>query len=221
MKKKQLERKKRLELLLEKLKELYPNPQMALHYSTPWELTLAVMLSAQCTDKMVNKVTETLFKKYPTLDDYVQADPQEFEQDIRQTGFYKNKAKNALAAAKILKEEFNGELPKTMEELLRLPGVARKTANVVLGNLYGISEGIAVDTHVRRFCYRFDLADSLNPVIIERELMEITPKEDWVHLTHYFIDYGRDYCPARKHDCTDHPLTKIWPKAANRWVKSK
>jgi len=219
--KKKKEREERLKKMLKVLKELYPNPQMALNYSNPWELTLAVMLSAQCTDKMVNKVTEKLYKKYKTLDDYVHADLKEFEQDIRQTGFYKNKAKNALAAARLLKEEFGGILPKTMDEMLQLPGVARKTANVVLGNLYGISEGIAVDTHVRRFCYRFDLSDSLNPKKIEEDLMEITPKKDWIHLTHYFIDYGRDYCPARKHDCLDHPLTKIWPKAANRWVKSK
>ncbi len=219
--KKQKEREKRLELLLDKLKELYPHPKMALNYSNNWEMLLAVMLSAQCTDSMVNRVTEKLFQKYKTLDDYVQADLAEFEQDIRQTGFYRNKAKNALASAKILKEEYNGEVPKTMKEMLILPGVARKTANVVLGNAYGVVEGIAVDTHVRRFCYRFDLSDSLDPKKIEQELMLITPKADWNHLTYRFIDYGRDYCPARKHDCADHPLTLIWPEAADRWVKAK
>lgn len=220
-KKKQQERTERLAALLVELKKLYPNPKMALNYSNNWEMLLAVMLSAQCTDIMVNKVTDKLFKKYKTLDDYVQADLKEFEQDIRQTGFYKNKAKNALASAKLIKEEFGGKVPKTMQEILTLPGVARKTANVVLGNAYGVVDGIAVDTHVRRFCYRFDLSDSLDPKQIEKDLMLITPQKEWFHLTFRFIDYGRDYCPARKHDCDGHPLTLIWPKAASRWVKSR
>jgi len=211
----------RINKLLIKLKKLYPNPKMALNFSNHWELLVSVILSAQCTDKKVNEVTEKLFKKYTTLKDYVQADPKEFEQDIRQTGFFRNKTKNIVAAAKKIQEEYKGKLPKTMEEMLTIPGVARKTANVVLGNAYGVVEGIAVDTHVRRFAYRFDLSDSLDPKKIERDLMEIVPKKEWFHLTYRFIDYGRDYCPARKHDCLEHPLTKIWPRAANRWVKSK
>lgn len=220
MKKKQ-ERQERLVLLLDELKKIYPNPKMALNFSNDWELLVSVILSAQCTDKKVNEVTAKLFLKYKTLEDYVQADLKEFELDIRQTGFYRNKAKNIRATAKKISGEFGGKLPKTMEEMLTLSGVARKTANVVLGNAYGVVEGIAVDTHVRRFAYRFDLSDSLDPKKIEKDLMELVPKEEWFHLTYRFIDYGRDYCPARKHDCINHPLTKIYPEAANRWVKSK
>jgi endonuclease-3 len=219
--KKKKERRQRLDKMRKVLKKLYPHPQMALRYSSPWEMLVAVMLSAQCTDKKVNEVTEKLFQKYKNLNDYVSADVKEFEEDIKQTGFYRNKAKNILAAARLVKERYDGKLPKTMEEMLELPGVARKTANVVLGNLYGIAEGIAVDTHVRRFVYRFDLSDSTDPKKIEKDLMEITPQKEWIHLTHRFIDYGRDYCPARKHDCINHPLTKIWPPAANRWIKAK
>jgi len=219
--KKKKEREVRLSKLLSELKKLYPKPKMALNYSNNWEMLVAVILSAQCTDIMVNRVTEDLFKKYKTLKDYTKADIKEFEQDIKQTGFYRNKAKNILATAKIIEQDFHGDVPKTMGEMLKLPGVARKTANVVLGNAYGVVEGIAVDTHVRRFAYRFDLSDFLDPKKIEKDLMQITPKEDWFHLTFRFIDYGRDYCPARKHECKDHPLTKIWPQAANRWVKSR
>ena len=215
------ERQARLAKLLQVLKKLYPTPKIALKYGSNWEMLVAVILSAQCTDKMVNIVTADLFKKYQTLDDYLKADLTEFEQDVRKTGFYRNKAKNILGAAKLLKEDFGGEVPRTMEEMLKLPGVARKTANVVLGSAYGVVEGIAVDTHVRRFAYRFDLSDSLDPKKVEQDLMEIAPKKEWAQLTFRFIDYGRDYCPARQHDCKDHPLTKVWPEAADRWVKVK
>lgn len=215
------QRKKRLAKMLGVLKKIYPNPKIALKYKNNWELLVSVVLSAQCTDKKVNEVTAKLFKKYKKFDDYTGADIKQFERDIKSTGFYRNKAKNILAAAQLIKEKFNGKLPKTMEEMLTIPGVARKTANVVLGNAYGIVEGIAVDTHVRRFAYRFDLSDSLDPKKIEQDLMMITPKKDWFILTYLLIDYGRDTCPARKHDCADHPVTKVWPKAAERWVKAK
>lgn len=215
------QRKKRLAEMLGVLKKLYPNPKIVLKYQNNWELLVSVVLSAQCTDKKVNEVTAKLFKKYKKFDDYVKADINEFEQDIKSAGFYRNKAKNILAAAQLIKEEFGGKLPKTMKEMLTIPGVARKTANVVLGNAYGIVEGIAVDTHVRRFAYRFDLSDSLDPKKIEQDLMAITPKKDWFILTYLLIDYGRDICPARKHDCADHPVTKVWPKAVLRWVKSR
>jgi len=215
------QRKERLAKMMHVLKKLYPNPKIALKYSNNWELLVSVVLSAQCTDKKVNEVTAKLFKKYKTLDDYVKADQAEFEQDIRQTGFFRNKAKNILAAAKKVKDEFGGRLPKTMEEMLTIPGIARKSANVILGNAYDVVEGIAVDTHVRRFAYRFDLSDSLDPKKIEQDLMAITPKKDWFLLTYLLIDYGRDLCPARKHDCVDHPVTKVWPKAVERWVKAK
>jgi endonuclease-3 len=203
------------------LEELFPKAGMALNYETPFELLVAVALSAQCTDKRVNMVTEELFKKYKTLDDYVSADIREFEQDIRPTGFYRNKAKNILAAANMIKHDYDGVIPNTMEEITKIPSVARKTGNVVLGNLYGVVEGIAVDTHVRRTAIRFNLTDFRDPVRIERDLMEIIPKEDWFRVTYLFIEYGREICPARKHDCTLHPLTKVYPEANDIWPKSK
>ena len=219
--KKITERKKRILKLLAKLKKLFPDAGMVLNYSNNFELLTAVILSAQCTDKMVNKVTKELFKKYTTLNDYINADVTQFEQDIRQTGFYKNKAKNVLGAAKAIVERFSGKIPRTMEEMLTIPGVARKTANVVLGNAYGIVLGIAVDTHVRRFAIRFDLSDYTDPVRIEQDLMKLLPKKEWFNFTYYMIEYGRQVCKANKHDCTDHPLTKIYPKAARLWPKAK
>ena len=201
------------------LKKLYPHPKIALQYGNNWELLVSVILSAQCTDKKVNEVTPVLFKKYRALNDYVKAKQAAFERDIRPTGFYRNKAKNILAAAKIVKEHFGGTLPKTMEEMLTIPGVARKTANVVLGNAYGVVEGIAVDTHVRRFALKFDLSDSGDPVRIERDLMALLPKKEWFLITYRLINYGREICTARPHPCEGHPLSKIYPPAANRWPK--
>lgn len=215
------QRKQRLASILKVLKKIYPKPAMALNFSNTWEMLVAVILSAQCTDKKVNEVTEFLFKKYKTLDDYLKANLSDFQQEIRQTGFYKNKAKNILATAKIIAEKFGGRVPDIMLDLLTLPGVARKTANIILKEAYGKVEGIAVDTHVRRFIYRFDLSDFTDPKIIEKDLMKLLPKKEWGAITLRFIDYGRDYCPARKHDCKDHPLTKVWPQAADRWIKSK
>lgn len=211
------ERKKRIGKILNVLKKLFPHPKIALKYGNNWELLIAVELSAQCTDKKVNEVTEKLFKKYRKLDDYVGVAPKEFEKDIKSTGFYRNKAKNILAAAKMIKEKFKGKIPRTMEEILTIPGVARKTANVVLGNAYGVIEGIAVDTHVRRFALKFDLSDYDNPNKIEQDLMRLLPQKEWFSFTYRMIEYGRQACPARKHDCKNHPLTKIYPPAANRW----
>ena len=219
--KKIAERKKRILKLLSKLKELFPHASMVLNYSNNFELLVAVILSAQCTDKMENSVTEELFKKYVTLDGYVNADVAQFEEAIKSTGFYKNKAKNVLGAAKVIKEKFSGKVPETMEEMLTIPGVARKTANVVLGNAYGIVLGIAVDTHVRRFAIRFDLSGYTDPVRIEQDLMRLLPKKEWFNFTYYMIEYGRQVCGAHKHDCIDHPLTKIYPKAARLWPKAK
>lgn len=200
------ERKRKAVKIIKKLKELFPVAKIALSYSNNWELLVAVELSAQCTDKKVNEVTEKLFKKYPTLDDYVHADPRAFEKDIHATGFYRNKTKNILLASKVVKERFNGEIPKTMQEMLTIPGVARKTANVVLGMAYGVVEGIAVDTHVIRLSNLLGLTDQKDPVKIERDLMEIIPKSEWLGLTYRLIDYGRKYCPARKHDHRQCPL---------------
>lgn len=204
-----LEKRKVKALLInKKLKELFPNAKIVLNYSNDWELLVSVILSAQCTDKMVNKVTEKLFKKYRKLDDYVKATQEEFEQDIKSTGFYHNKAKNILASAKIVKEKFGGKIPNTMEEILTLPGVARKTANIVLGNAYGIVEGIAVDTHVRRLSQKFGLTDEEDPVKIEKDLMSILPKSEWFNFTYRMIEYGRSYSPAQKRNSSDDPISQ-------------
>jgi endonuclease-3 len=216
------ERKARLLKLDRALKKLFPDAEIELHFGSPWELLVAVQLSAQCTDKMVNKITATLFKKYKTLDDYVQAGKtqkgiRQFEQDIRSSGFYKNKTKNILAAAKMVKEKYGGRVPKTIGDMLKIPGVARKTATVVLNEAHGVVAGITVDTHVIRFVRRFDLSDSKNPIQIEKDLMQLVPKKEWGHITHRIIHYGRYLAPARKYDTTRDPLVKIYPPAAQRF----
>src|SRR3989338_5191696 len=213
MGKRLIERKKRAVNIARTLKKLFPKPKIALNYRTQWELLIAVILSAQCTDIMVNKVTRRLFKKYRTLHDYARANQKAFEKDIRQAGFYRNKAKHILKSAKIIKERFKGRLPRTMDELLILPGVARKTANVVLGNAFNTVEGIAVDTHVRRFAIKFDLTDYKDPKRIEKDLMDIFPKKEWFSITYRLIEYGRKICPARIHNCKNHSLTKLYPRA--------
>jgi endonuclease-3 len=194
--------------IVAELKKLFPQAKIALHYSNNWELYVAVVLSAQCTDKKVNEVTQRLFKKYPRFEDYLRADPREFERDIKPTGFYRRKAKNILAAARYLKERFGGRLPKTMAEMLTIPGVGRKTANVILGNAYGVVEGIAVDTHVRRLARRLGLTKEKDPEKIEKDLMAILPKREWFGFTYRLIDYGRKYCPARSHRHDHCPLAK-------------
>lgn len=216
----------RVQKIMVLLTKQYSNAKIVLEYTNPWELLVAVILSAQCTDVMVNKVTEKLFQKYPMLDDYVRADITIFEQDIKSTGFYHNKAKNILAAAKLIKEKFGGKVPKTMEELLTIPGVARKTANVVLGNAFGVVEGIAVDTHVLRLSQRLRLVDigkiggkkwaidykkDADPVKIESELMAVIPKSDWFKTTYLLIDHGRAVCRAAKPDCAHCVLKTLCP----------
>ncbi|MFT5280737.1 MAG: endonuclease-3 [Flavobacteriaceae bacterium] len=211
------ERKKRFKKLYKELVALLPRQMTALNFSNPWELVIAVSLSAQCTDKQVNKVTEKLFKKYKTLEDYCNADISEFEKDIYSTGFYKNKAKNVLAAAKTLRDEFDGIVPQTVADLIVLSGVGRKTAHVVLKNGFGIAEGIAVDTHVIRFCVRYDLSDFTDAVRIEKDLMNIVPREDWVWCSYYMIWYGRLIAPAKRYDTSKDPLLKIYPAASERF----
>jgi endonuclease III len=196
--------------ILRILKRLFPHATMALHWRTPWQCMVAVQLSAQCTDKKVNEVTATLFKKYRTLDDYVRAKPKEFERDIHSTGFYHNKTKNILAAAKLVKEKWHGKLPCTMAGMLTIPGVARKTANVVLGNVCGVVEGIAVDTHVIRLSRAWGLTKHTDPKKIERDLMALFPKKEWFPLTYRIIDYGRKYAPATKKDHSGEPLGKFY-----------
>lgn len=205
-------REERAKIVLRELKKLFPHVRCFLNHSSPWELLVGVILSAQCTDKKVNEVTEKLFKKYPTLEDYLNADPREFEKDIFQTGFYRAKTKNILATAKLVKENFGGEVPRTMHEILTLRGVARKTANVVLGNAYNVVEGIAVDTHVMRLSRKFGLSNGNNPVKIEKDLMAIIPQEEWLDFTHRLIEYGRAYCPAKAHDHENEPIVKALKK---------
>lgn len=207
--------KKKAAKIIVVLKKLFPRAKIILNYGNNWELLVAVVLSAQCTDKKVNEVTAQLFKKYRKLDDYVRAakslrDIKEFEQDIKSTGFYRAKAKNILAAAKVVKEKFGGKLPRTMAEILAIPGIGRKSANVILGNAYGVVEGIAVDTHVRRLSLQLGLTRHADPVKIERDLMQIIPKKDWFKLTYLLIDYGRKYCPARPHNHNSCPLSKFY-----------
>jgi endonuclease-3 len=182
------------------LKRLDPNPKIALDWKTPWQLIVAVQLSAQCTDKKVNEVTPALFKKYKKLEDYMEASPAEFDRAIRQITFHNNKTRNIIAAAKKLNEDFKGKVPKTIEELTTLPGMGRKSANVVLSSVYGIGEGIAVDTHVWRLSRMLGFTNEDTPDKIEQDLLQIVPKKDWPIFNYLLVDYGRAYCPARKHD---------------------
>jgi endonuclease-3 len=205
--------KERTKKIIELLEKQYPNAKTALNYTNPLEILVATMLSAQTTDERVNIVTQSLFKKYKTAQDYANVNIKELEQDIRSTGFYHNKARNLQNCSKMLIEKFNSEVPKTMPELLELPGVARKTANIVLYNAYGIVEGIAVDTHVRRLAQRLGIADTDNPDKIEQELMQITPKENWMQLTDLLIFHGRQVCDAKRPKCESCVLNQICPSA--------
>lgn len=191
------------------LKKLFPDAKIALTYGKPWELLVAVQLSAQCTDKKVNEISPALFKKYKKLEDYVKADPMEFQKMIYQTGFFRAKTRNILAAAKYMKEKYGGKLPETMAEMIQVPGIGRKSANVILGNAYGVVEGIAIDTHMKRLSRVLGLSSETNPDKIEQDLMKIIPKKDWFITTYRLIEYGRAYCPARPHKHDLCPLTKF------------
>jgi endonuclease-3 len=201
-------RKQKAKIIVKELKKLFAKATTALRYSNAWELLVAVILSAQCTDKKVNEVTEKLFKKYVVVGDYANAEPSEFEKDIHSTGFYRNKTKNILASAKLVRDEFQGKVPQTMEELVGLPGVARKTANIVLAVAFGKNEGVAVDTHVKRLSVLHGLTKQKDPDKIERDLMAILPKKEWADFNHRMVEYGRQYCPAKKHDHENCPLAK-------------
>ncbi|MEK7600955.1 MAG: endonuclease III [Patescibacteria group bacterium] len=215
------ERKKRAKKIVAALKRMYPVPKTELKYKTLFQLVVAVMLSAQTTDKQVNKVTETLFKKYKTAVDFARAKPRNLEKKISSVSFFRNKAKAIIAAANVIEKDFKGKVPRTVQELTTLPGVAYKTANVVLGELYDIWEGIPTDTHVRRFALRFDLVDSVDLTKISKELEALVPKKDWKYVNNGLVLYGRYICTARPHECEAHPLTKLWPQAAQRWPKAK
>jgi endonuclease-3 len=208
-----LEPKSRALKIIELLEKEHPDAKVALHYSNPLELLVATILSAQSTDETINKVTKTLFKKYTKSEDYANADLKELEQDIRSTGFYHNKAKNLQNSAKMLVEKYNSQVPKTMEELVKLPGVARKTANIVLTNAYGVVAGVAVDTHVRRLAQRIGLSENNDPNKIERDLMNIVPKDKWMRITDLLIFHGRRVCTAKKPNCAGCVLNKICPSA--------
>ena len=195
------------------LKKEYPDAKIALRFKDTWQLLVATILSAQCTDERVNKVTPLLFKKYKDISDYANAKLEEFENDIRSTGFYKNKAKNIIAAAKKVLSEFNGNVPNTMEGLTGLPGIGRKTANVILSSGFGIVEGIVVDTHVIRLSNRMGLTKSSNPDKIEQDLMKIIPKNDWAVFSHLLILHGRKICKARRPLCGECKINKLCPSA--------
>jgi endonuclease III len=203
------ERRKRVDLILEGLDRLYPNVTCALNHNSPWQLLVATILSAQCTDKRVNEVTPGLFAKYPTIADFASVNQDELANDIRSTGFFNNKAKSVIGAAKRIQSEFKGEIPRTIEELLTVPGAARKTANVVLGTAYGIASGVVVDTHVHRISRRLDLTKQDDPVNIEKDLMKIIPKERWILFSHQVIHHGRSLCVARKPRCAECLLDPI------------
>jgi endonuclease-3 len=193
----------RVKAILEKLDEGYPRVTCALEHENAFQLLISTILSAQCTDERVNQVTKTLFAKYRTPKDFAYAHPAELEQAIRPTGFFRNKAKSILGASKKIVLEFGGEVPRTMEELLTLPGVARKTANVVLGTAYGIAVGVVVDTHVTRLSNRLDLSGNTDPKKIEQDLMQVIPKEKWILFSHQLIWHGRKVCQARKPRCAE------------------
>ena len=195
---KDIEEKDRIKEIISVLKKDYPKPKLALDFSNPLETLIATILSAQATDIKVNEVTKDLFEKYKTARDYAEADRTELENDIRPTGFYHNKAKYLQEACKLIEEKFDGKVPDTMEGLISLPGVARKTANIVISNAFGKIEGIAVDTHVKRLSQRLGLTKNKNPDKIERDLMEIIPKKDWFQFTYMIIDHGRKICHAKK-----------------------
>lgn len=221
-------RQQRAAKILKYLKQEYPHPKTELKYKTSFQCLVAVMLSAQCTDKLVNEVTEGLFKKYKTVDDFANAPLLDMSKAINRVSFFNNKAKNIIASAQYVQENFSGTLPKTIEQMIELPGVAYKTANVVLGEIYDIWQGIATDTHVRRFALRFELIDSkqgggvrTDLTKISKELEELFPKEDWKYVNNGLVLYGRYLCKARPHDCSEHPLTKLIPSANNIWPKAK
>ncbi|MBM3254437.1 MAG: endonuclease III [Candidatus Omnitrophica bacterium] len=206
-----MSQKQQASRIINLLKKEYPTARIALKFSNPLELLVATVLSAQCTDVMVNRVTKSLFRKYKTAKDYASANPKEFEQDIRSTGFYKNKAKNIINATKLIVEKFKGRVPDTMEDLITLPGVARKTANIVLFNVFNKIEGIAVDTHVRRLSQRLGLTRNEDPQKIEQDIMEIVPKEIWGKFSYLLIDHGRKICVAKKPLCPECVLKSLCP----------
>lgn len=201
--------KKRVRQIIKILRETYPESRTALHYKTPLQLLISTILSAQCTDERVNRVTQSLFSKYKQAGDFANADRAVLEQEIYSTGFYRNKAKNIISACMKIEDEFGGKVPDSMEKLITLPGVARKTANIVLSSCFGKSEGIAVDTHVRRLSEKLGLSRNNAPDKIEQDLMNIVPKKDWLDFNYLFVNHGRKICQARKPRCAECVIRKL------------
>ncbi|MFH1905452.1 MAG: endonuclease III [bacterium] len=207
--------RKSLPFIISRLIKEYPSTKTTLHYKSPHQLLISTILSAQCTDERVNKVTKELFRKYKSVGDYANAELSELEKDIRQTGFFRNKAKNIKNACKMLIGKFDGQVPRTMKEILLLPGVARKTANVVLTSAYRVIEGIVVDTHVKRLSQRLGLTKNDNPEKIEKDLMNIVPKDKWGEFSFLLISHGRKICQARKPICSKCILNDLCPSRTN------
>ena len=202
-------KRERFEEIYKILDQSYPDATCALHHRSPWELLVATILSAQCTDKRVNEVTPELFKKYPTPQDFAAVRPEVLANDIRSTGFFNNKSKSIVGAAQTVLRDFGGQVPRTLEEMLTIPGAARKTANVVLGTAYGIPSGVVVDTHVQRISRRLDFTRQTDPVKIEQDLVKIVPKQRWILFSHQIILHGRALCIARHPRCAECPLEKL------------
>jgi endonuclease-3 len=207
----------RVKDILNRLDQRYPNVRCALHHNNAWELLIATILSAQCTDVMVNKVTPGLFQKYPTPQAMAAATPEDLEPILRPTGFYRNKAKSVVGASKGIMENFGGQVPNTMDKLLTLPGVARKTANVVLGSWFGIGVGVVVDTHVHRISRRLELTKADDPKNIEQDLMKVVPQTKWIDFSHQIIHHGRALCIARRPKCAECPIENICHAADKTW----
>jgi endonuclease III len=213
-----LSAKERIPEIIKIFRKHYPATCTALHFETPLQILVATILSAQCTDERVNMITPGLFKKYPTAREFAKARQEELELEIRSTGFFRNKAKNIIGAAKMICSDFSGKVPDTMEELIRLPGVARKTANIVLSSGYKKAEGIAVDTHVKRLSERLGLSAQTDPEKIEKDLLIIVPKKDWLDFNYLLVNHGRAICIARKPKCPGCPVQKLCP-AAKKFIK--
>ena len=203
--------------ILKRLDETYPNVKCALHHNSAWELLVATILSAQCTDVRVNMVTPVLFAKYPTVEDFARLKPEDLEPDIRSTGFFRNKSKSLVGAAKKIVGDFGGKVPETMEELLTIPGAARKTANVVLGSWFGKNVGVVVDTHVHRISRRLELTSNDDPVRIEQDLMKVIPQARWTDFSHQIIHHGRAICVARNPKCAECPLENVCHAGDKTW----
>ena len=207
------ELKTRTRDVIRRLKRAYPDAKCSLNHSNPFELLVATILSAQCTDERVNIVTADLFRKYKKPEDYLKVSPRELEKDIQSTGFFRNKTKSIQGTSQVLTEEYGGQVPHTMDELLELPGVARKTANVVLGNAFGVKAGVVVDTHVTRLSHRLAFSREKTAEKIEQDLIEIVPKKDWVIFPHLLIAHGRKICKARNPLCAECPIEKLCPSS--------